>query len=164
MYEFLGKLQDLGLSQAVRGDAGFEWLFPIIETVHVLALATVFGSILMVDLRLMGLASRDSLVSKLSKECLPWTWTAWIIAAISGTVLFMSKAQTYFYNLQFDMKFTFMFLAAVNMLIFHKGAYQSVLQWDSQWPPPGSAKRAGVISLVCWSLVIVFGRWIGFTT
>ncbi|MFT3904739.1 MAG: hypothetical protein QM718_00330 [Steroidobacteraceae bacterium] len=164
MYEFLGKLQDLGIAQAVRGDYGFEWLFPIVETIHVLALAVVFGSILMVDLRLLGITSRTSLVSRLTKEVLPWTWTAWTIAAITGTLLFISKAQTYFYNLQFDLKFLFMFLAAVNMGIFHLGAYKSVAQWDSQVPTPAAAKRAGVISLVCWSLVIVFGRWIGFTS
>lgn len=164
MHEFLGRLQELGLAQAVRGESGFEWLFPIVETLHVVALAVVFGSILMVDLRLIGVTSRGSLVSKLTKEVLPWTWTAWIFAALTGTTLFISKAQQYFYNLQFDLKFLFMFLAGVNMLVFHLGAYQKVAQWDSQIPTPAAAKRAGAISLICWSLVIVFGRWIGFTT
>ncbi|HTP40510.1 MAG TPA: DUF6644 family protein [Steroidobacteraceae bacterium] len=164
MYEFLGKIQDLGLSQAVRGDLGYEWLFPIVETFHVFFLALVFGSIVMVDLRLLGLTSRDSLVSRLSREVLPWTWVAFILAACSGTMLFMSKAQTYFYNREFDLKFLFMFLAGINMMVFHFGIYRKVGSWDSTFPTPAAARVAGAVSLLCWSLVIVFGRWIGFTT
>lgn len=164
MYEFLGKIQDLGLSQAVRGDLGFEWLFPIVETVHVIFLALVFGSIAMVDMRLLGLTSRDSLVSRLSREVLPWTWIAFILAATSGTMLFMSKAQSYFYNREFDLKFLFMFLAGINMIVFHFGIYRKVGSWDSTIPTPNGARVAGAVSLLCWSLVIVFGRWIGFTT
>jgi len=164
MYEFLGKIQDLGLSQAVRGDLGFEWLFPIVETFHVIFLALVFGSIAMVDMRLLGLTSRDSLVSRLSREVLPWTWIAFILAAMSGTMLFMSKAQSYFYNREFDLKFLFMFLAGINMMVFHFGIYRKVGSWDSTFPTPNGARVAGAVSLVCWSLVIVFGRWIGFTT
>src|ERR1700734_4186870 len=84
------------ISAAVRGDApGTDWLFPIFETLHVMALTTVFGSIAMVDLRLLGIASRDSSVSRLLNEVLPWTWTAWCVAALFGTLLFISKAHTY---------------------------------------------------------------------
>jgi len=152
------------LSAAVRGDTpDTEWLFPIIETFHVMALTIVVGSIAMVDMRLLGITSRNSPVSRLSAEILPWTWSAWCVAAFFGTLLFISKASTYAANLQFQLKFACMGLAAVNMLVFHFGAYRHISRWDSG-DTPVSAKLAGALSLSLWIGVVFFGRWTGFTT
>ncbi len=152
------------ISVAMRGEIpGTEWLFPIIETLHVMALTIVVGSIAMVDLRLLGLASRNTAVSRLTAEVLPWTWTAWSVAAVFGTLMFMAKAGTYAGNLQFRLKFVCMGLAAVNMFVFHFGAYRQVARWDGG-EPPMSAKLAGALSLSLWIGVVFFGRWVGFTT
>jgi hypothetical protein len=157
-------LQELPFSAAIRGDTpGTEWLFPIVETCHVLTLTVVFGSIAMVDLRLLGLASRGTPVARLTEEVLPWTWSAWILAAITGSTMFVSKAVTYADNFDFRMKFLFMALAAVNMLVFHFGAYRRVSEWGAG-APPRAARMAGGLSLTFWLAVIFFGRWIGFTT
>lgn len=142
---------------------GTEWLFPIIESIHVLALTLVFGSIAMVDLRLIGLTRTRTPLSRLAAETLPWTWSAWIVAAITGTLMFMSKAVTYSGNFQFRMKLVCMALAAVNMLIFHFGAYRQVAAWENG-SFPTSARIAGGFSLAFWVAVVFFGRWIGFTT
>jgi hypothetical protein len=152
------------ISAAMRGEMpGTEWLFPIIETLHVMALTLVVGSIAMMDLRLLGVASRNSAVSRLSNEVLPWTWTAWSAAAVFGTLMFMAKAGTYTGNLQFRLKFVCMGLAAANMLVFHLGAFRQVARWDSG-EPPMSARVAGALSLSLWIGVVFFGRWVGFTT
>ncbi len=164
LLDFLKSLEDTSVASAVRGDTGWEWLFPNVETLHVIALAVVFGSILMVDLRLLGLTSRGSAVSKLSHEVLPYTWTAFIAAVITGTLMFVSKAHIYFYNLQFELKFLFMFIAGVNMLVFQFGVYRRVIRWDDSFPTPLAARFAGALSILCWGAVIFFGRWIGFTT
>ena len=152
------------IALAMRGETeSTEWLFPIVETLHVVALSIVFGSIAMLDLRLLGLSSKRSLVSRLTKEVLTWTWTAWIIAAICGSLMFVAKAVTYSGNLEFRLKFVCMGLAAVNMLVFHFGAFRRVASWDSQTPPL-SARVAGGLSLLLWTGVVFFGRWVGFTT
>jgi hypothetical protein len=154
-----------GLESSALGVAISEsqWAFPGIETVHVLSLALVFGSILMIDLRLLGISSRSSLISKLSAEVLPYTWTGFALAALSGGLLFISRAQTYIHNLSFQLKFVCMFLAFLNMLAFQYGAYRRVLDWDASLPPPRAARLAGALSLSLWLCVIFFGRWIGFT-
>jgi hypothetical protein len=118
----------------------------------------------MVDLRLLGVTSRDSAVSKLTEEILPYTWVAFALAVISGSLLFVSKADIYFYNLQFRLKFLFMALAGINMLAFHLGAYRRVLQWERDLPPPAPARLAGALSIALWVVVIFMGRWIGYTT
>jgi hypothetical protein len=158
---FLQWLQDTALAQAIRGG---EWLFPAIETVHVLSLATVFGSIVMVDLRLLGFSSRSSALSRLTRETLPFTWAAFGLAALTGTLMFISKAPVYFHNLQFRLKFLCMLLAGINMLVFHAGVYRRVAQWDLTLPPPTAARIAGALSIALWLSIIALGRWIGFTT
>jgi hypothetical protein len=164
MSDLLLAAEHTPLAAAMRGEVGGEWLFPIVETLHVISLAMVFGSIVMVDLRLVGNTSRDSAVSKLSREVLPYTWGAFICAAVTGSLLFVSKAHVYFYNLQFQLKCLCMLLAGVNMAVFHFGTYRHVLEWDMRLPPPLAARLAGGLSIALWIGVICFGRWIGFTT
>jgi hypothetical protein len=163
--ELLGTLQQSAVAAAVRGDIpGSEWLFPIVETAHVLALAVVFGSVAMVDLRLLGLGGRGTPVRQLAREVLPWTWTAFVLAAAFGTLMFVSKAGTYFHNHEFRMKFLAMFLAGANMLVFQLGAFRRAAEWEAREPPPAAARIAGALSLLLWMLVIFYGRWVGFTT
>lgn len=163
--DFLLTLQNSAFGGAVRGDSlGTEWWFPIIETVHVFALSIVFGSIALVDLRLMGIGSKRASLSKLTEEALPWTWWAWIVSAIFGGMLFVSKADIYWNNWETRMKFLFMAIAGVNMLVFQFGAFKHVGSWDRTLPPPPAARIAGAVSLACWILVVVYGRWIGFKT
>jgi hypothetical protein len=152
------------LSAAMRGDLpNTEWLFLVAETLHVMAITTVFGSIVMVDLRLLGISWRNTRVSKLSEEILPWTWTAWCLAALFGSLMFVAKPVAYSGNLQFRLKFVCMLLAAVNMLVFQFGAFRRVAEWD-EGTTPFRAKLAGAISVSLWMAVVFFGRWTGFTT
>jgi len=161
----LEALQKLPVSAAVRGSLPHtEWVFPIIETIHVLGLTVVFGSIAMVDVRLVRGTSSGQRLSRLAAETLPWTWSAWTLAALSGFAMFASRAVTYAGNFDFRMKFVCMGLAAVNMLIFHFGPYRNVQQWETRAMPPPSARLAGGLSIGLWTAVIFFGRWVGFTT
>jgi hypothetical protein len=139
------------------------WLFPTIESVHVLSLVLVVGSIMVVDLRLLNIASRQRSVKELTDEVLPWTWTAFVCALITGSLLFSSSAIRYTGIWQFDAKMCMLVLAAINMGIFHLGAFRSVAQWDRHpVKPPLAAKLAGGISLTIWVIVVALGRWIGF--
>lgn len=139
------------------------WMFPALEVIHVIALVSVIGTIAIVDLRLIGATSSGYAVSKLSKDTLPWTWGAFVLAAITGSMLFVSKASTYMVNPYFLVKMGLLMLAALNMLYFHFFTYRTIAQWDSDAPVPGAAKMAGWLSLVFWVGIVFCGRAIGFT-
>src|SRR5471030_541916 len=81
-----------------------ESLFPWIESIHVLAITLVVGSIWIVDLRLIGVASLDRAVTRLAKEVLPCTWMAFAVAAVTGSLLFISNAVNYAHNFYFQIK------------------------------------------------------------
>ncbi len=139
------------------------WAFPTIETLHVIAIVTVVGTVAVMDLRLLGVASRDYAVTALSRDTLPWTWGAFVLAAITGLLLFVSKATSYMANPYFLIKMGLLILAGLNMAIFHAMTWRTVKDWDNAPALPTGAKVAGALSLFFWILVIFFGRAIGFT-
>jgi hypothetical protein len=148
------------LSQYV---AASSWAFPTIETIHVIAIVTVVGSITVMDLRLLGLASAESRVTEISNDTLPWTWGAFVVAFITGALLFISKATDYTVNPFFMWKMVVIVLAGLNMGVFHLMTWRSIDTWDLRRDAPTGAKIAGALSLTLWLVVVFLGRAIGFT-
>lgn len=139
------------------------WAFPVIESVHVIALSLVVGTIAIVDLRLLGLASAGRRCTTLSRAVLPWTWSAFAVAAAAGTLMFISKPVAYSENADLRVKFVLILAAGCNMAIFHLFTCRSIARWDGDAAPPLAARIAGALSLACWISVVVFGRRIGFS-
>jgi hypothetical protein len=138
-------------------------LFPWIECVHVLALTLVIGSIAIVDLRLIGLTSRDRSVAHTTALALPVTWSAFIIAAFSGGLLFSSNATVYAYNIYFQTKLVLIGLAGLNMGAYHLFLGGGALDWHTAAMTPWRARIVGAVSLTLWIAIAACGRWIGFT-
>jgi len=154
-------LEATSVATAIREN---EIFFPWIESVHVLAITLVVGSIAIVDLRLLGLASLDRAVNLLTREVLPYTWVAFAVAATTGALLFSSNAKTYAHNFFFQGKMILLILAGINMSLFHVFTGRGIDRWgEAAARPPFPAKIAGAVSLMLWVAVIGFGRWIGFT-
>lgn len=139
---------------------GESW-FPYVESLHVVCLALVAGTIFIVDARLIGFASRQLRYTYLSTRLLPWTWGAFIGAVITGSLMFIGNATTYAANTPFQIKMVLLLLAAANMMFFQLVTFRGVNAWDAGTPAP-AARAAGFISLILWSSVIGFGRWVGF--
>ena len=104
-----------------------EILFPWVESVHVLAITLVVGSISILDLRLLGLASLDRPVGKLTRDVLPCTWVAFAFAAVTGSLLFSAKAGDYAGNFFFRGKLILLVVAALNMGLFHAFTTRGIL-------------------------------------
>lgn len=138
-------------------------LFPFIESVHVLAVCLVVGSIAVVDLRLLGFASVDRPVGSLMRSILPITVGAFGLAVAAGSLLFISHASKYLENRFFIAKITLIALAGVNMAVFHLIGARNLDQWENDALPPLFARVAGGLSLFLWVSVVACGRWIGFT-
>jgi len=160
MDPLLQQLYDTPLAAAIR-ESGT--LFPWIESVHVLAIVTVVGTITVWDLRLLGLAWRRRAIGQLRREVVPITWIAFVISAITGLLLFSSNAVKYSHNTFFLAKMALLVLALVNVLIFDVITAKGMARWNDAPRPPAPAALSGAVSLAVWVAVIVCGRWIGFT-
>jgi len=162
MQWFLTFLNWVGETPLATAISESTWLFPAIEVVHVFAVCMVFGTIAIIDLRLLGLASARHRYTQLAQDLLPWTWGAWFVAAFVGTLLLSTRPIGYFENTDFRLKFLCMGLAAVNMLIFQFVTSRNIVQWDAGRAPL-AGRIAGGLSLALWVGVVYFGRKTGFS-
>ena len=155
--------------QAVQASGPAEWMrtsvkaMPIVESIHVLAAASVFGTILIVDLRLLGFPNTRRSFTRISDEMLRFTWAAFITAVITGSLMFAANAHTYFENTAFRFKMLALLSAGINMAIFQFVTFRTVGAWDQAAPSPFAARVAGATSILIWVSVIFLARWIGFT-
>jgi hypothetical protein len=157
---FLQAIYDLPLADAIREN---ELAFPAIECVHVLAVCLVVGFVTVVDLRLLGLPAHKRSVIALHREMLPLVWIAFVCAAVSGALLFISNATGYAKNFDFQVKMALLVLAFFNMVVFHVVGQRRISEWHEHPATPKIAKLFGALSLLLWIGVVIFGREIGFT-
>jgi hypothetical protein len=153
-------LESTPFAEFIRESA---WAFPTIESVHVIALALVVGTIVIVDLRLLGFASASVPYADLSREVLPWTWVSFTLAVISGGLMFISQPLGYFDNFAFRTKILLLCLAGINMLVFQLFTSRGASGWRGEDAVPVLGKIAAGLSLALWVMVVFVGRWIGFT-
>lgn len=152
------------LDQTAVGAAVREslWLFPAIETLHLLGMAALVGTVAVLDLRLLGWAMRQERVSVLVGKLLPWAWAGFAVQVVTGGLLFSSEAVKVSSNPAFRLKMLLIFLAGVHAFIFHWIVYRDVGNWDDSARLPLKAKLSGFVSILLWVGIVAAGRFIGF--
>jgi hypothetical protein len=152
------------LEQSSFGTAVREslWLYPAFEILHLFGIVLLVGPIAMTDIRLMG-ASRRLPVTLTAAHLLPWVWTGFVLAVLSGLALFSGFATDYWVNTAFRIKLILMALAGVNAAIFHFRVYNGVAAWDENMPSPAAARFFAIASIVLWFSVVAAGRLIAYT-
>jgi hypothetical protein len=156
IFAFVSELQT---SIAIRESLYFS---PYLTVSHVVVMAFVAGLVLMMDLRLLGVANMRTPFSELQRRLFPWQMFAMTLAAITGLTLAFADPMRFYVNIFFWLKMLMLVLAALNAMAFHYTTYYSVAAWDSAPGTPVAAKLSGGISVVLWSLVIVAGRLIPY--
>lgn len=141
---------------------GSERLWMLLEGAHVLTLMLFAGSILFVDLRLLGVTFRNVPVSKITDTLLPYTVAGFVVMLLTGVALFFANPLEYYHNVVFRLKFIFLIAAAINIFYFHYRVQANRAAWDEQPKPPASARRAAAFSLALWIGVIVAGRFAAY--
>jgi hypothetical protein len=157
---FLDALQSWSWAVFIHKKA---WAFTTVQVVHFFSVSLVLGTIAIVDLRLLGFAAIKRPFAELSRQLLPFTWAAFVLTVITGSLMFISQATEYFANPVFWFKMSVIVLAGINMMIFEFITVRDVQKWNLDPTPPSRARLAGGISIACWILVAVLGRVISFT-
>src|SRR5688572_10329352 len=104
---FLDALESTSFATAIREGL---YLFPLLESAHVVGLALVFGTIAVVDFRLLGLASVNRPFEKVASEMLRWTWVAFALTLVTGFLMFSTNANVYIVNTAFRVKMVMLLL------------------------------------------------------
>jgi hypothetical protein len=155
----MGAIEMSALGVAMRKSL---WLYPTVETVHIVGLALVFGSIAVLDLRLLGLGRAIS-VKRLAGHVLPWTAFGFVLVVPSGLAMFTAHASDFIGNSTFVLKICLIMAAGVNAAIFHAATFRTADAWDVDAAPPAMARLAGALSLAIWISVIACGRFLAYT-
>jgi hypothetical protein len=138
------------------------WFFSTVDTVHTLGIILVAGTIMLLDLRLLGLALRSVPVVQLVARIVPSTLGGFGLMVVSGSLLFSSEAVKMYHSPAFRIKMLLLALAGLNALIFHRTIYRDVAHWDPASVVPARARLAGLLSLVFWIAIIAAGRAIAY--
>jgi uncharacterized protein DUF6644 len=154
----LGALEEGGVGTAMRDSL---WLFPLVETVHIIGFSILVGSIVAFDLRILGVSRRLS-VRLLARHLLPWSLAALLLIVPTGVMMFASEATDLVDNVAFVVKMVLLMLAATNAAAFHLGVFRNAALWDQNAPSPTGAKLHAVASLLIWVSVITCGRMIAY--
>ena len=155
LLSFFEWCEDTAVGHAIRDSL---WLFPVIESVHLLALALIGGAILVVDLRLLGLGLRSQPVAQLARDAQPWLIGGLLVMLSTGVLLFLSESIKCYYSPPFWYKMTFLLLA----LLFTSTVRRKVAAADEAHVRPIWGKLVALVSLALWFGVGFSGRWIAF--
>jgi len=155
LYPFFKWANDTWLSQVINDS---KWLFPAIEGVHIAALALLFGTILVMNLRLMGVMMPERPRLQLSRELEVWTLCSLVVILVTGVLLFVSEAVRSFNSGPFRIKIVLL-IAAV---LFHFTISRRLMREDERQHSAGLCKTAGVVAIGLWMGVGFAGRAIGF--
>jgi hypothetical protein len=138
------------------------YVFLIVLTVHVLTLTVFLGTVVMVDLRFLGVTLQRMPVSEVVTGFLPLNRVGLLLMLASGALLFYAAPLLRYENLFFRFKIAALVLAVVNTWVFHRTIYRSIAEWDRDAVPPPRVRMAGAVSLVLWALIITAGRMIPY--
>lgn len=148
-------LDETALATEIRESLYF---FPVLDSLHILGLCTLVGSVAMLDLRLVGLAFRRQRVTHLASTVLPFTWLGFAVTCVTGILLLASEVARAYENPAFWWKLTLLLIAGINPLVFHLTVYRRVGEWDLAASTPWHARFAGALSLTLWTLILIAGR------
>ena len=155
----LHAIESSGLGRTMRESL---WAYPIVETFHIIGLATIFGSVLVVDLRLLGL-SRTVSVARLARHALPWTVAGFGLVLCTGLMMFSAHTEDFLGNGVFMLKMGLILAAGINAATLHTGPLRAAGDWDLGVPPPARVRVAAGLSIVLWMSVIACGSFLAYT-
>lgn len=146
-------------SEALLGSLNF---WSLLEGTHLLTVMLFFGTIMIVDLRMLGVVFRRTPFSEMSAKVLPLTVVGFVILITTGLLLFFSKPEEYYHNIWFRTKVILIVLAMINLVVFHFRAQKNQALWDTAEKPPMSVRIPALVSMTLWLLVIASGRYIAY--
>ena len=138
------------------------YLYPWIESTHVLSICLFFGTLLFVDLRLTGKVFNNLSVTDMNRKVLPLTLFGFLVMSVTGLLLFYAIPVRNYQNIFFRIKILLIVIAGINAFFFHRRMSKEAKVWDKDSSIPNSMKNSAITSLVLWSSVIISGRMIAY--
>ena len=138
------------------------YVWPLLESAHVLCLALFVGTAVMLDLRLLGVAMTHIPASAFTQRLLPWTRGAFVVMVVTGVLLFTATPVDYYGSVSFRIKLILLAAAGFNVWFFHARTRLRIAEWDAAVTPPTAARVAAIVSVTAWTGVVIAGRLVAY--
>lgn len=138
------------------------WVIPTGQSIHILSIAALFGSAVMMDLRIFGLAGGSRTMAQISRRYVPWIWWAFLVLLISGTILTIAEPIRELINPIFWIKMALLPLAVVLNLWFQAAVRKRTATWDSNQSGHTAIRLGAIVLIILWCAIMFCGRWIAY--
>jgi uncharacterized membrane protein len=139
-----------------------DWIIPLVQSVHIMAVTIVVGSVLMVDMKLLGVVGRGAPISASTRRFLPWIWVALVVLLITGTILTVAEPRRELINNVFRLKMALIVLACAVTGGFQLAVSRNAQAWGDAPSKRWSARLLAIGTLAIWLGIIMCGRWIAY--
>ncbi len=156
LLDFCDAIDATALSQTIQS---IKWVVPAVQTVHILAIAAVMSSILMINLRLLGIAGTDQTVARVSSRFGPVVWWSLPLLLVTGATLIIGEPARSLANDFFQLKMFLLVSVIALTVYFQRPLKTNPAFWDAR---SGALRVIAVLSLILWSGIIFAGRWIAY--
>jgi hypothetical protein len=138
------------------------WVVPAVQTIHILAIAVVLSSVLMIELRVLELVGRSQTMAQTSRRFLPWLSAGLVVLAATGALLIVSEPGRSLINIAFWTKMGLLALAIAATLGFQRTRWRKAALQEPPLPASAAARASAVLILMLWCAIAVAGRWIAY--
>jgi hypothetical protein len=139
-----------------------EWIIPTVQTIHILSISIVMSAAAMVELRVLGVLSREQPLSAVAHRFVPWIWWALVVLLLSGSTLIIGEPDRSLRNPAFILKMSLLAAVLVLTLIFQRGLRRNERFWESSSGRRIGARLIAAASLIFWVGIVFAGRWIAY--
>ena len=138
------------------------WIIPMVQSVHIFAITVVMGSVLMMDMKLLGVVGRETTVQDMNRRFLPWVWLALPVLFLTGVILTIAEPGRELINSMFRLKMLLVLTVIAFTIAYQEVVRRNAAAWGDTPAYPWAARAIAVVSLAFWIAIAVCGRWIAY--
>jgi uncharacterized membrane protein SirB2 len=152
-------LEHTSVSETIQS---ISWIVPTVQTIHILAITVVAGSILMINLRLLGVFAADQPLKDVSARFLPFVWWTLLVLLATGAIMIIGEPPRSLKNPAFQLKMMLLVAALIVTGLFQLLQRRDPAFGDARTGRRGAAATIAVLSMLLWTGIIFAGRWIAY--
>src|SRR5215470_990303 len=154
--------QWLAATPLSRGIASVLWLIPVLQAIHILAIAAVLSAVMMVDLRILRLAGNSQTMTETAHRFVPWIWASLAVLAITGLLLIIGEPKRSLLNPAFQLKMLLLAVAIAVTVLFQSSLRRNMALWRDGAPTGKVVGALAVLTFLLWCAIAIAGRWIAY--
>lgn len=157
--DFCSWVEHTQLSQTIQSNA---WVVPTVQTMHILSIAAVMSSVLMIDLRLLGMVGRDQPAARVASRFVSVIWRVLPILLVSGIIMIIGEPARSLPNTIFQLKMSLLLAAIAVTFVYQRQLNGDAKFWEASDIRRAAAKGIAILSLLLWVAIVFAGRWIAY--